>query len=29
LKPKSDVFSPIYAKNCEIRGKLVGVIRNF
>ena len=29
LQPKHDVFPPIYAKNCEIRGKLVGVIRNF
>jgi len=29
LQPKNEVFPPIYAKNCEIRGKLVGVIRNF
>lgn len=29
LKPKNPVFEPIYTKNCEIRGKLVGVIRNF
>ena len=29
LKPKNSIFEPIYVKNCEIRGKLVWVIRNF
>lgn len=29
LKPKNPAFMPIYTKNCEIRWKLVWVIRHF
>lgn len=29
LKPKNPTFAPIYTSNCEIRWKLVGVIRQF
>lgn len=29
LKPKNPAFASIYTKNCEIRWKLVGVIRKF
>ena len=29
LKPENDDFSPILLKDCQVRGKLIGVIRNF
>lgn len=29
LKPENEDFPIMFCKNCEIRGKLVGVIRNF
>ena len=29
LKPENEDFPIIFSKNCEIKGKLVGVIRNF